>query len=229
MKKKGINIIVFIAIAVVVVAAIVLIIVLKTPDDREMNGENSLEKIEESVFNLQTIEQFDKFAKSGKYEYSIGDDRSGGSILSIPVLGMDAVVTYYFDSQGNTTDLEAFYYFNAGMTEGEISSVEEITNDDVAISVKDTIREFCLMFGCNFVPDYYFTNDDGTFTKIEADSDFQKIIDESAYIRFSVRDKDGYYWELTISASHGLIGVSLNKYFDIAGYMDYVANISLYE
>lgn len=230
MKKKGVNIIAILAVVLVLVMiGVILALVLETPSDNKNSGGSGSIDLSSKVLELETIEQFREFSKSGCYECDVGEDQSGGSVYRVPVLGEETVVTYYFDEQGKTTDFQAFYFLNANISDEENMNVKEITVEELATAARDTVEKFCLMFGCGFVPDLYLTNADGTFTPIESDADFQSLKEGNAELIFSIRAQDGFYWELTISAEEDLISANICKYFNVVESMDYVANISLYE
>ena len=159
----------------------------------------------------------------------MGSDGSGGSIYGVPVLGEDAVITYYFDKQGNTTDFQAFYYLNADVSPVENFSVKPLTTQELADGINGAVAQFCTMFEYNIVPTLYLSNTDGTFVKVEDDSAFQRIAEGGASLTFSIRDKEGYFWKLSVSATGELISANIRKYFDKEKTKNYVANISLYE
>ena len=228
--KKGINIFVIIAIVLgLIVAGVLLAYFLRKPASTEISAVSKQDMFGASALHIETIDQFTKFSEDGNYECHLGNDRSGGSIYKVPVLGQEAVVTYYFDAQGKTTDFEAFYYLNATIENLDSITINEVTEEELASLCRDTVGRFCLMFGCDSVPDMYITNQDGTFTLVENTTSFQSIADGLSYLKFSVRDENGYYWELTLYSNDGLITVNVRKFFNIEETLGYVANISLYE
>lgn len=230
-KRKSVNIIAILAIILtVVIVSLVLFFWLRTPkEDRDSAGGAGGMNLGETALQLETIDQFRRFAESGSYECYLGDDFSGGSIYKVPLLEVDTVVTYYFDKEGKTTDFEAFYYLNADVNDKESMNIEEITVQELATAAYDVIDRFCLLFGCERVAELFLTNEDGTFKLVESEADFQGVADGFSDLSFSVRAKDGYFWELTISANEKLVSVHICKYFNKEESMGYVANISLYE
>lgn len=229
--KKGVNILAIIAIVIVVIAvAIVLAVGFFRKPAASGNISGSLkDALGYSALHLETIDQFSEFAKKGEHECHFGNDRSGGSIYGVPVLGQNAVVTYYFDAQGKTTDFEAFYYINADIINLDSVEVKDTSLEDIADLCRETVGRFCMMFNCSEVPDLYLRNQDGTFTLIENTTNFQSLIDGSSYLKFSIRDENGYLWELSLYANEGLITANIRKYFNVKETLDYLANISLYE
>lgn len=233
MKKNGVNIIAILATALVAMVAGVFLFwesrsTKGNTDDPNGDGLGAVDYAGEALA-LEDIEQFREFAEVGSYECYVLDDNSVGSVYRAPLLGEETVITYYFDDQGKTTDFQAFYYLNANILDEENMTVEEITLEEIATKVRDIVERFCLMFSCDFVPDIYLTNTDRTFSLIQSDTDFQKIADGSSILTFSIRAKDGYFWELTISSAEELISAQITKYFNVEETMSYVANISLYE
>ncbi len=228
--KKGVNIFVIIAVALGLIAVVaVLMIFLGKPAPVDNDAGVNQDVLGYPALNLETIDQFSEFAKDGGYECHLGDDRSGGSIYHIPVLGQDAVVTYYFDSNGTTTDFEAFYYLNADIIDPESITANEVSLEEIADICRETVSRFCLMFGCSVVPDMYLTNQDGTFTIAEGDESFQGLVEGVSYLTFSIRDENGYFWELSLYANDGLISANIRKFFNVEETLNYIANISLYE
>lgn len=228
--KKGVNIIAILAIVLAVIAVgVVLFLFLRkpaTPDDTKVSKQDALGY---SALHLETIEQFSEFAEQGKYECHLGNDRSGGSIYNVPVLGRYAVITYYFDEQGNTKDFEAFYYLNADIVDLDNINTYEVSTEELAEICRETISNFCTMFDCDTDAAVYLSNEDGTFTLVENAASFQGLIDGTSYLQFSIRDQAGFYWELNVYANEGLISANLRKYFNVEETLEYVANISLYE
>ena len=228
--KKGVNIFAIAAIVLgVIVVAIVLMLVLRKPAQANSAGGVGQMELGYSALHLETIDQFSAFAKEGKYECHLGEDNSGGSIYHVSMLGQEAVVTYYFDAQGNTTDFEAFYYLNAKTVTFDNIELVEMTQEELGALCTDTVGKFCMMLDFGGVADVYLTNQDGTFTLVESDEDYQSVIDGSAYLSFTIRDRDGYLWELVLSDNEGLLMANVSKYFNVAETKDYIANISLYE
>lgn len=229
MKKKGVNILAILAVVLVlVIIGVVLAFVLKEPVANKGNGMGGVD-LSFDVLHLENIEDFRAFAETGDYECHIGDDLTGGSVYRVPLLGEEAIVTYYFDRQGNTTDFQAFYFLNADVADEENMEITVMTTEELAVAARDAVERFCMMFGCDFVPDIYLANVDGTFTLLENDSDFQSVKEGTSNLIFSIRAEDGYFWELMISASEDLVSANITKYFDLKESMGYVANISLYE
>ena len=228
--KKGVNIFAILGVVLALIAvAIVLVIILKEPAPVDNTDESKPDVLGYSALHLETIEQFSKFAEQGEYECHLGDDRSGGSIYHVPVLGQDAVVTYYFDAQGKTTDFEAFYYLNADIVNlDEITSVE-ISLEELADLCREMVGRFCLMFDFSDIPDIYLTNQDGTFTLVEDNANFKNLADGLSYLTFSIRDESGYLWELSLYSNDGLVTANIRKYFNVEETLGYIANISLYE
>ena len=233
MKNKGVNILAILAaVLALAVIGVALVLVLREPADDgsgSINGGYGSAELDTTVLKLDTVEQFQEFAEAGGDECHVGADLSGGSVYGVPLLGVEAVVTYYFNEQGQTTDLETFYYLNANITHSENVTVEEITTEELAVSVTDTVERFCMMFGCELSQDLYLENFDGTFTLVASSEDFQAIMDGTAILRFSIRDAEGYYWKLMVSSTEELISVNIRKNFDVEKCLEYVANISLYE
>ena len=231
MKKKGINILaILIAVVVLVIVGVVLAVVLKKPaEDQAQSGGMGGVDLGEKVLHLTTIDEFRQYAESGNLECSLGTDMSGGSIYKVPLLGEQTMVTYYFDAQGNTTDFEAFYFLNADITAMENLEIKAMTTEELSKKAWEVIDNFCLMFGCSPDADIYLTNHDGTFTLLENEAGFQAVAEGNSDLMFSIRAKDGYFWELTIAAAEGLVSVNICKYFNLEESLNYVANISLYE
>lgn len=232
MKKKGVNLLAIIGIALVaVILGVVLLFVLRAPkNDTPPPSSGGMGSIDlgASALKLETIDQFQAFAESGNYECSVGADKSGGSISKVPLLGQETIVTYYFDKQGNTTDFEAFYFLNANINDQNME-IQEMTTEQLAEAAWDTLETFCLMFSCDVISEVYLENADGSFTLIEDDGDFQSVAEGTAWMTFSIRDQEGYFWELTISTAEELVSANVKKYFNVEESMNYVANISLYE
>lgn len=228
--KKGVNIFAIIAIVLgLIAAAVVLVIFLRKPATVDNNNGTKQDVLGYSALHLETIDQFSEFAKKGEYECHLGSDRSGGSIYHVPVLNQDAVVTYYFDAQGNTSDFEAFYYLNADIVNLDEINAVEVSLEDIADLCRETVGRFCLMFDCSDVPDMYLTNEDGSFTLVEDNASFQSLADGLSYLTFSIRDENGYLWELSLYANDGLVTANIRKYFNVEETLGYIANISLYE
>lgn len=228
--KKNVNIIAILAIALaVIIVGVALFLFLRKPatlDDTKVSKQDALGY---SALHLETIEQFSEFAEQGKYECHLGNDRSGGSIYNVPVLGRYAVITYYFDEQGKTKDFEAFYYLNADMVGLDNVNTYDVSIEELAEMCNETVSNFCMMFDCNTDVDVYLSNDDGTFTLAENAESFQGLIDGNSYLQFSIRDQSGYYWELNIYANECLFTANVRKYFNVEETLEYIANISLYE
>lgn len=252
--KKSVKLFVIVAVLVALIATvIVLAIFLKEPENVDQNdgsdgvsnvvsdgdsdvtpeGENQvgpqMDVLGYSALHLETIEQFSEFAESGEYECHLGNDQSGGSIYHVSILGQDAVVTYYFDDKGKTTDFEAFYYLNADIENLDSITVNDISLEEISDLCQETVSRFCLMFECVDVPDIYLSNQDGTFTLIENAANFQSLADGLSYLAFSIRDESGYLWELNLYSNEGLITANVRKYFNVEETKNYIANISLYE
>lgn len=228
--KKGVNIFAILAILLgLIIAGALLVYFLREPASTDIIAGSKQDMFGTSALHLETIDQFSEFAGKGEYECHLGNDRSGGSIYHVPLLGQEAVITYYFDAQGKTTDFEAFYYLNAEIENLDSITPNEVTLEELAALCRDTVGRFCLMFGCDSVPDMYITNQDGTFTLVEDKTSFQSLADGLSYLKFSVRDEQAYLWELSLYANEGLITANLRKYFNVEETLGYVANISLYE
>lgn len=229
--KKGVNILAIIAIVMVVIAVAIVLVVgfLRKPAASGNIGGSLQDTLGYSALHLETIDQFSEFAKEGEYECHLGDDRSGGSVYGVPVLGQNAVVTYYFDAQGKTKDFEAFYYLNADIINLDSIEVKEISLEELADLCRETVGRFCMMFNCSDVPDMYLANQDGTFTLVEKTENFQSLADGLSNLKFSIRDENGYLWELSLYAHEGLITANIRKYFNVKETLEYIANISLYE
>lgn len=230
MKKKGVNIIAILAIILVlVVVGIILAIVLskqKAPDGADLPAYGQEDR---SMLELESREAFLAYSEEGEYECVMATDMPFGSIFDVPLMEQRAVVTYQFDEQGKTTELRAFYYLNSEFSEDEVQEIWEITVGELSDATIGAVESFCGMFGCTEIPDIYLTNNDGTFTKIEEDTDFQAIADGSSELRFGIRDEEGYFWELTVRLNGELYVVAVDKYFNVEEMLPYVADISLYE
>lgn len=228
--KKGVNIFAIIAVVLGLIAAgALLAYFLREPASTDITAGSKQDMFGYSALHLETIDQFSEFAKEWEYECHLGNDRSGGSIYHVSILGQDAVVTYYFDTQGNTTDFEAFYYLNADIINLDEINTVDVSLEEIADLCRETVRRFCLMFDCSEVPDMYLTNQDGTFTLVEDNASFQSLADGLSYLTFSIRDETGYLWELSLYANEGLVTANIRKYFNVEETLGYIANISLYE
>lgn len=230
MKKKGVNILAILAIVVILVIVGLVVFLTRGPStEPNSNGGRGGETWELTVLCLETADQFRSFAQEGEYECHIGEDLSGGSVYKVPLLGEETIATYYFDQQGNTTDMHAFYFLNSDITDEENMEIRELTTEELAREIREALDKFCMMFNCSPTEALYLSNADDTYSRIESDEDFRAIAEDGARLIFSIRAKDGYFWELTISAAEELVSVNICKYFNKEESMSYVANISLYE
>lgn len=232
-SSKGINLFAAlgIALAVIVVIVVVLVLVLGNSGNTPAaaGGGAGGAELGEPALKLNSLDEFQKFAKDEGYEHYVGEDLSGGSMIGVTILGEQAIVTYYFNEQKIANGLEAFYYFNTDVMEEGERQLTELKPEELTMKCRDAAERFCMMFGCNEVPDLYISNYDGSFTKVESDGDFQSILDATGELRLSARDQEGYFWQLSVSGVDGVISANIQKYFDREATKDYVANISLYE
>lgn len=232
MKSKGINLFALLGIVLGVIAVVVvLVIVLGNSGGAAPVGGGGAGSLElgERALQLESITEFREYAKAEGYQAEASDELGVGSIIGVPIMGEQAVVTYYFDGQGKTTDLNAFYFFNGDATAEVDPGMTELTAEDLAMKTRDAAERFCMMFGCNFVPDLYLYNYDGTFTKVESDADFAGIAQGTGELQLSIRDREGYFWQMSVSSMEGLASVNVRKFFDVDATKDYVASISLLE
>lgn len=227
MKKK---IIVYLLVVIFLLIGVGILFLLPRTDKGNEDSLNNKEEIAMQllVTDIKSTEEFDTFVDKYKYQFGMVDDKSVASIYDVSFLGENSYATFYFDSNGKTTDLSLFYYLNAVEKNDEFD-ITELSLEDLADKSRAAIEKFCKMFDCDFSTDLYLANNDGTFTKVESDENFQTIVDRTSYLDFSLRDKNGYYWLLRISYEENLAVVNISKYFNIDEYKDHVANISLYE
>lgn len=228
MKKK---ILFFISILLVIAIVIVGVFFIKKGETDSSNiTDNKENEVQKTVTELLSIEEVEKFAKENKIEYNMGLDKSGATLCNASLLDEHYNITYFFDGNGKSTELSINSILNATVDENDfILEITDITADSLSQKVWKIIYSLCDMLNCTLTTNLYLSNDDGTFTAIETEQDFQRIIDGTAFLSFSVRDKDGMYWVLRVSSNDSLISMQINKYFDKNQYIDYFANISLYE
>lgn len=181
----------------------------------------------ERIMNVTSIKEYEKLTKSIENESVLGEDKSGATIEEYVLFHENATITYYFDADGNVKEFETWLYFNEGPEENSLP--EEITVEEMRDKTEGVLKKFCEMFGVKSLPDLYLTLDDGTFEKIEAVDSYQKILDGTAWIDFSVRDEVGTYWTIRIYSAGNLCTVDIWRHFDVEEYKDYFASISLYE
>lgn len=202
--------------------------IFKKSNNDIVSNQNSYLLEKKEMTSLKTADEFEDFFKDNKYEYDIADDKSIGSAFNVDFLGENMSITYYFDKSGSSTECALAYYINMEVHE-ESYDVLDIDSKLLSEATYSAIEELCSLFQCKFNGNLYLTNEDGSFTKIEADENFQDILDKNSYIDFSIRDKEGYYWLMRVSYDGELACINIYKDFNIESCLDYVANISLYE
>ena len=198
--------------------------------DKKNEAKDSIDKeisLYEEILNVSSLKEYEKLTKSIENESVLGEDKSGATIEEFALFHENAVITYYFDVEGNVREFETWFHFNEGPEENSLP--EEITVEELRDKTEGVLKAFCKMFGVLELPDLYLTHSDGTYEKIESIDSYQKMIEGIAWIDFSVRDESGTYWTIRVYSESNLCTVDIWRYFDTEGYKDYFANISLYE
>ncbi len=180
------------------------------------------------ALNFATVSDLEEYVAKNKCTYDMPATKEGATIEGFPFGDYTATVTYAFDKQGKATQLSAWYMLNADIVEEELV-VKSLTVEQFEEAVIKNLNLFCNVLEYELSADLYKSNADGTFTQIKQTEDYQSVMNGESGLDFSIRGRDGCFWILRIVADGDLYTAEIEKYYDVEKYLDYVANISLYE
>ncbi len=227
MKKR----ILIILSIIMVVAVIVCGILFFSGDKNNSNDKDEVNSPETvSILDISTVSEYEELVKTLKNETGITNDKLFATIYNFEFLNQTATITYSFDDKGNAYEYVA--YFNLLSTRDGVEEGDEIPKpsaEQLEKKSNEVLTSFCKMFGCELPENIYVYNDDGTFFESKELSAFQNIVDEKGFLCFTLRDSQGSFYEFTMTYTQGLYSGTLTKHYDKDDYIDYVANISLYD
>lgn len=230
MKKR----ILIILLIILVVAAIVCGIIFFTGDKNNSNNDNSKDEVNSpetvSILDIHTVSEFEALSKTLENETGISNDKLLATIFDFEFLNETATISFSFDDKGNAYEYAAYFKLLSSL-EG-VKEGDEIPKPDAEKLQKksnDVLTSFCKMFDCELPENIYVYNNDGTFSECKDLSAFQNIADEKGYLCFTLRDYEGSFYEFVMTYEQGLYLGTLTKHYDKDSYIDYVANISLYD
>lgn len=227
MKKR----ILIILLIIVVVVAIVCGAIFFTGDKNNNNGKENVNSPETvSILDINTVSEFEELSKTLENETGIANDKLLATIFDFEFLNEKATISFSFDDKGNAYEYAA--YFNLLSSLEGIKEGEEIPKPDAEKLQKkstEVLTAFCKMFDCELPDNIYVYNNDGTFSDCKDISAFQNIVDEKGFLCFTLRDSQGSFYEFVMTYEQGLYSGTLTKHYDKDSYIDYVANISLYD
>lgn len=226
MKKR----ILIIVLIILIVAAIIFGIFFFAGDKKnENNGEvNSPETV--SILDVRTVAEYEDLVKTIENESGITNDKLFATVYDFDFLGETATLTYSFSNDGNIYEYAA--YFNLLTTREGVEEGQEIPKpsaEEIKKKTEELLTAFCKMHDCELPQNIYVYNNDGTFSDCSDISAYQNLVNEAGYLCFTLRDAEGSFYELVAEYSQGLYSATLTKHYDKDSYMEYVANISLYD
>ncbi len=236
---KKIIIIVAAVLAVVACVAVVFFAINKTSDNVSAgNNEENTSQAElsfvDKLFNISNVSEYEEFVKDIELENSINEENTIASILNVEFLYSEhSTATFEFDVSGNVNvthiyvNLYEFYTSVELSSENEVVELEELTAEEIKHGILAMLRVWCESFGCTLPDNVYIFTFDGKVVNINDEGAVDILKQESSFLRFAIRDSEGYYWETDIRESNGTYKATVTKYFDRETTAGYYANISL--
>lgn len=225
MKKRILIIILIILIVATIIGGIIFL-----TGDKKNNGDEAENTETLSILDISTVSEYEAFTKSLKNEHGITNDKLYATIFDFDFLGETATITYSFDGDGNIYEYDVYVDLIStveGLEEGQ--EIPKPSAEELKTRTEEILTSFCKMYGCELPENIYVYNNDGTFSDCKDISAYQNLADEVGFLCFTLRDIEGSFFEFTMSYSEGLYSGTLTKHYDKDNYMEYVANISLYD
>lgn len=186
------------------------------------------ESLEKKIFSLINYDDLTALVAAENLDAHYFFDNTLAEIGEFVFLGSSSEMSITLDDKGNLETIEVYsqIYDSSKFSSNENGRTIE---EDVYDECRGIIINFVRLFGAQYTHDLQLTNYDGTFSKVDEAKDMADIINGKSYINFAVRDKNGNYYVMNIVWFESVLEVNIVKYYDVEGYIDYFADISLFE
>lgn len=221
MKKK----IFVVCVLLVLIVAGVFIFTLTRKND---SATAERESFEQKLISISNFAEFDDLVSDRKLNVFYSKDKKEATLMEFSFWSSNSEMAVYFDEESNVESFRLYvpaYDFSEWSPENSDGKIEGRVYD----ACQKTIDDFSGLFGVNYDQSMRLTNYDGTFSDVESADDIVRLINGDSYINFAVRDQNGYYYVMQIILFESMLEVEIMKYLDVNEYMNYFANISLYE
>ncbi len=214
LKKK--NLIFLLLIAIILFSAVFILM--------SVFHNSGKKTVEESLFSVNVTEQIDDVCKDFNLEYAEFADEI--NVYDVNCFGEKAQFIYTTTQNQVQSIQSAIIMF--GYKENNSDSLVEYTASELNRSMHNVLEKLCEMNGTALEDRFFIFEQDDVLDNGSNES-YQKIINGTAHIEFSIKDANGYYWKINSEVMNdGAVFLMINKFYDTEAYSNEVPNIDLY-
>lgn len=229
MKKK-----IFIVLSIVLVLAVGILVVVLCQKKEPAGSEDisklptEIQSFEDKVLSVSNYDEFNALVESEELEVYYYQNNEGAEVVEFAFWTFPSDMSVSFDKEKNVNEI-SIYSQVCDITEYKPEMNNRTLEDEVYDECREIISNFAGIFGVDYTQGLRLTGYNGEFFDVAEASDMYSFLNCEAYIHFAVRDEVGCYYVMHISLFETTIEVEIVKHCDVETYLDYIANITLYE
>lgn len=229
MKKK-----ILIASAAVLILLVGIVVVVLCQNEKPAGSEDKsqqpaeVQAFEGKVLSVSNYDEFNALVDSEELDVYYYQNNEGAEVVEFAFWTFPSDMSVSFDKDKNVNEI-SIYSQVCDITEYQPETNNRTVEDEVYDECREIISNFAGIFGVDYTQNFRLTGYNGEFYDVVEASDMSSFLNCESYIHFAVRDEAGCYYVMYISLFETTIEVEIVKHCDVETYLDYIANITLYE